>query len=223
ATRRHTSRPMPPYRTPARDIELGGLLGEPQHPVAVGDWNQQVNRYRRRHLGDPVDFDQCIPSTEPDKCSRCDMARPIAKTDAFPNAKTQHGNVRRVAFRQRDLRPNRERIFGIKSCPIGIGHETGPARMLNQSPSTSSAWTRKPARASALIMRSRSSTRIPLSSATPSPVSDADMPASNSISTDETMFARITRTGATSASNTVASPTRYRIALSAPFTRMFSI
>ena len=75
--------------------------------TAMVDGKRQLLIIRRdnvEHLiltGGPQDLviESGIPAAEPDKCPRRDMARPVAKADAFPDAKTQHSNVRRVALR----------------------------------------------------------------------------------------------------------------------------
>ncbi len=84
-------------------FELRGLLREPQHSVAVGDREQEVNRRRRCDLARIIDLDERVLLAEPYQRARCDAADAISDSDALTDAEPQHVDVPRIGFREREL------------------------------------------------------------------------------------------------------------------------
>src|SRR5688572_19060199 len=199
--RRHAARAAPHQGTPARDAKLGRLLGQPEHPIAIGDGHQKIYGVGARRVHHVDDAHLGVSLRKSCESPGRLVAHTVGEIHAASNVEPPHAHVVRRLFTEA------HRFAGSEARSVG---EKPSYRReivaLHQLSSASSSRIDQPSRSSWLMSDARSSLRIPLRMARPSGASAAAIVGSRSTCTLDWMFASTTSTGASSGSKTVASP-----------------
>src|SRR5690606_520306 len=112
---RNRSGSLPPHWLPAREFQLGRLLCQPEHPVAIAHWREQVDAPLSFHEFAAYDFNCCLIPAEGVQHAFCQASTAICDSDALALTNAPHAKVVRGLGVQ-----NHPRARGARDRPLGV-------------------------------------------------------------------------------------------------------
>src|SRR5690606_33781546 len=92
---RNRSGSLPPHWLPAREFQLGRLLCQPEHPVAIAHWREQVDAPLSFHEFAAYDFNCCLIPAEGVQHAFCQASTATCDSDALALTNAPHATVGR--------------------------------------------------------------------------------------------------------------------------------
>src|SRR5688572_1907664 len=196
----NAARPHEMRRTPRCNLKLHAFFGRQEHPIAIRDRYDDLERHRLRDGVDALDLDCGFVLRDGHQLALGEVTDAVQQQNRSSGPDATHARVPGSVALEGDVSAFRE-FFSFSE-----EGDHRDAATVHHMPCRSVSMILQPARSSDSFTPGASSTRTPPRMMTPFVSSDLAIVGSSSTSTEEMMFARMTRTGAMSGSSTRASP-----------------